>query len=611
MRFCSAPLGVWFNGQQRLFLRKIEKGGKVLFEEIPNIPQHGQRLEDIGLFKKKDLKSTHNLKEIFKSIRNYLAGNAVGTTRDEELAKQLINVILCKLYDEKFTKPDDIVHFRAGVSESLEDISSRIKKRFSQAKEVYKDVLEESDSIDMDDKSIAVVVGELQNYGLLQTERDALGDAFEIFIGRALKGGQGQFFTPRNVVKTVIEIIDPKIEDRIIDPACGSGGFLVECLRHIHKKIENRGAEYNWPETEIEAEKVAKINNNLRGIEKDKFLSKVAKAYMVILGDGKSGIFCQDSLDIPENWEEKTQASIQLGSFDIVITNPPFGAKIQVRGTEKLSQFPLGYKWEKNKKDDWVKGKVKDSESPQILFIDRCFDLLREGGRLGIVLPDGTLRNPTDGYIRQSLLERTEIIGLIDLPMSTFLPYTPTKTHLLFLRKKRKPAKDYEIFMSYAKTCGHDKRGRQVNEDEIRLIPEHLKKVETNSDYSHLGFKIRFSNIKDGILLPKYYNPDLEKDILEYRKSGKFKITTIADLVQQKIIKIMRGNEVGSENYGTGDIPFIRTSEVANWELIADCTQCLSEDIYNEYKNRQKIQEEDILVVNDGTYLMGRTGDDY
>ena len=165
--------------------------------------------------------------------------------------------------------------------------------------------------------------------------------------------------------------------------------------------------------------------------------------------------------------------------------------------------------------------------------------------------------------------------------------------------------------MSYAKTCGHDKRGRQVNEDEIRLIPEHLKKVETNSDYSHLGFKIRFSNIKDGILLPKYYNPDLEKDILEYRKSGKFKITTIADLVQQKIIKIMRGNEVGSENYGTGDIPFIRTCEVANWELIADCTQCLSEDIYNEYKNRQKIQEEDILVVNDGTYLMGRHGDDY
>ena len=457
LRLSKAYLGVWFNNNKApLFLQKFEKDGKVIFEEIPNIPKYGERVEDIGLHKRKDLQATHNLKGIFKSIRNYLAGNAVGTTRDEELAKQLINIIFCKLYDEKYTKPDDMVHFRAGIMETEEEIANRVRERFEQTKKMYKDVLELSDSLNLDDNSIVYIVGMIQNYCLIETERDVVADAFEVFIGRALKGAQGQFFTPRNVVKTVIDILDPQPEEKIIDPACGSGGFLIESLRHVFNKIESDGIEYGWPETEIDAEKVTKINENFRGIEKDSFLSKVAKAYMVILGDGRSGIFCEDSLEIPKNWKNKTQSKIQLGTFDIVVTNPPFGAKIKVSGEKKLEQYDFGYKWKKDKSDTWVKGKIKESESPQTLFIDRCLDLLKEGGRLGIVLPDGTLSNPTDGYIRQSILERAEIIGLVDLPMSTFLPNTPTKTHLLFLKKKEKPKSKYKIFMSYAKTCGHD-----------------------------------------------------------------------------------------------------------------------------------------------------------
>lgn len=317
LRFSRAPMGVWFNGEEKLFLKKIEKEGEVIFEEIPNIPKSGQRIEDIGLFKRKDLQPTHNLKSIFKSIRNHLAANTVGTTRDEELAKQIINLILCKLYDEKFTKPEEIVEFRAGLEESAKAISKRIKKRFKEAKEIYEDILDENDTIDLDDKSITYVVGELHNYCLMEVERDVVGDAFEVFVQRALKGGQGQFFTPKNVVRTAVEILDPDINDKILDPACGSGSFLVECLKHIHKKIEEKGKMYNWPDSEIEAEKIAKANINIRGIEKDRFLSKIAKAYMVIIGDGKGGIFCEDSLEKTNNWASKTQSSIQLGTFDI------------------------------------------------------------------------------------------------------------------------------------------------------------------------------------------------------------------------------------------------------------------------------------------------------
>ncbi|MBQ3623781.1 MAG: N-6 DNA methylase [Bacteroidaceae bacterium] len=609
LKFSEAELGVWFNGESTHYIHKYIKDGHIEFEEsIPNIPNYQQRLEDIGLYRRKDLKETHNLKSKFISIRNYLAGNAVGTTRDEEFARQIINIILCKLYDEKFTRQDDIVTFRAGVNESSKDVAKRIKDRFNEAKTVYRDVLDSKDVIDLDDKSLTYIVGELQSYSLMTAKRDVVGDAFEVFIHRALKGGQGQYFTPKNVVRTAINILDPDIEDKIIDPACGSGGFLIEGLKYLHGKIEKRGLEYNWPQSEIDNEKIAKANINFRGIEKDSFLSKVVKAYMVIMGDGKSGIFCEDSLEFPCNWQSKTQSNIQLGTFDILLANPPFGAKIPVKGEQKLAQFPLGHKWKLNKKTKvWEKAKVKDKEAPQVLFIDRCLDLVKEDGRLAIVLPDGMLSNPSDGYIVQHILSRAELIGLIDLPMSTFLPYTPTKTHLIFLRKKKNPRKDYTFFMSYAKTCGHDKRGREINEDEISLIPNHIKLLGKSSSGSHLGWQMKLSQIKNNILLPKYYNPDISAELDAYAQSGLYEVKSIAELEKEKIIKVSRGNEVGSENYGTGEIPFVRTSEVSNWEITSDCTHCLAEDIYEQFKDKQKIEPEDILLVNDGTYLMGRT----
>lgn len=609
LEFSRATIGVWFNGSERLYIRKYYKDGQIFFDDtLVNIPRYGQRVEDIGLYTKKDLKKTHNLKSTFIAIRNYLSGNAVGVVRDEEYARQIINIILCKLYDEKYTKDEDILTFRAGVNESHKDVAARIKKRFNEAKKMYKDVLTDEDKITLDDSTLTYVVGELQGFALMNAERDVIGDAFEVFIHRSLKGSQGQFFTPKNIVKAAIKILDPGIDDRIIDPSCGSGGFIVEALKYVHDKIDIQGKALNWPIEAIEAEKMSKINLNIRGIERDSFLSKVAKAYMVLMGDGKSGVFCEDSLKDPNLWKQETQVGIQLGAFDIVVNNPPFGAKIPVKGEAKLSQFNLGYKWKKNKKTNkWEKEpKIRDKQSPQILFIERCLQLLKEGGKLAIVLPDGVLSNPTDRYIVQYLLEHTELIGLIDLPMSTFLPYTPTKTHLLFAKKTKNPRNDYEFFMSYAKTCGHDKRGKDIKEDEIEMIVDYISKIDTLKEYNHLGFKMNISEVKNNILLPKYYNPDILKQLKEYESTNEYELKTIGELVREGILTISRGNEVGSENYGTGDIPFVRTSEIANWEIVTDCTQCISEEIYNQYKAKQNLQKEDILIINDGTYLMGR-----
>lgn len=485
LRFCKAQLGVWFNGDERFFLQKHEKNGKVFFTEIPNIPKYGQRIEDIGMFKRKDLKTTHNLKSTFKAIRNHLAANTVGATRDEVLAQQLINIIFCKIYDERFTEPDEIVSFRAGINEEAEKVKERILDLFNKVKRKYKEVIDKSDEIILDENSIVYIVGELQNYCLIEAERDSIADAFETFIGHALKGGQGQFFTPRNVVKMMISILDPSDEDNIIDPSCGSGGFLVETLRYIWNKLDEEGKKFNWNSANLREEKMEVTLNKICGIDKDYFLSKVCKAYMAILGDGKSGIFCEDSLDNPNNWHEKTKIKIAKDKFSILLTNPPFGSKIPVRGEDKLKQYDLGYKWKHSKKTGtWEKGKLKDKESPQVLFIERDVQLLCNYGRMAIVLPDGVFGNDTFGYIRHWLQDKGRILAIIDIPVETFQPNTSTKTSILVFQKlpKEKIPDNYDIFMAIAETCGHDRRGNETGSDDIQSIAAEYKKWEAKQN---------------------------------------------------------------------------------------------------------------------------------
>lgn len=463
LRLSKANLGVWFNGNERLYLQKIEKDGTVSFSEIPNIPRYGERLEDVGLFKRNSLRPAENLKPVFKAIRNYMAANAVGITRDEVFASQIINIIFCKIYDERFTRPDDTVKFRAGVNEDPDDIYNRINALFEKVKEQYSDVIEISDSLIIDSKTLAYIVGELQLYSLMDSSRDAIGEAFEIFIGISLKGDQGQFFTPRNVVDMTISMLDPSINDKIIDPACGSGGFLTQSLRYVWKKIEEEGLELGWPDSEIQAEKQKMAIKNLRGIDKDDFLSKVAKAYLAILGDGRGGIYCENSLDHYKNWSHKAQENVMFESFDIVVTNPPFGKKLSIDSKDILIQYELGYKW-KEEKGHFIKGELSDKQPPQILFIERCLNLLKPGGKMGIVLLESIFGMPKYRYVVDFILNNTKILAMVSLPEDLFQPNTHAKCCVMICQKyhegdNRGNCGDYDIFMADAKWCGHDSRG--------------------------------------------------------------------------------------------------------------------------------------------------------
>jgi len=619
----AAEVGVWFNGDEHEYLRKVhKKDGSRIYLPLPNIPRHGQRIEDIGLFKRKDLKKPSNLRAVFRDLRNHLAGMTTGITRDEALAQEIINILFCKILDEQDTASEETVTFRAGVGEDAETVQKRMVDLFHRVKtDYYDDVFETESVIKLDADSLFYVVGELQNYCITEADRDAISDAFEVFIGPALRGAEGQFFTPRNVVKMMVEILDSKPGERIIDPACGSGGFLIGALEHVWRHVEAKADKNAWKPDKRFKEKVRVAMELFRGMDKDAFLSKVCKAYMALVGDGRGGVFCANALARPEDWPSALREKITLGTFDLVLTNPPFGKKIVIKGAPVLSQFDLGYKWIRNKETKALEksSTLHEDQPPQILFLERCLQLLKPGGRMGIVLPEAVFGMPTYEYVVTYLRDRVKIRGVVSMPEALFKTSgkggTHAKTCVLFLENTRpKKGEDWPIFMADAKWCGHDSRGnltvRKNASGELILLDDlplitaryldifhHGKPTERN----RLGFIHSMSAVRNNIFIAKYYDPQIEEVLRNLEKTHE--LVPLSDLVKSRILEWNTGIEIGKMAYGTGSIPFVRTSDISNWELKGDPKQNVSEEIYAA--NKQDVQPEDIFVVRDGTYLVG------
>jgi len=330
-------------------------------------------------------------------------------------------------------------------------------------------------------------------------------------------------------------------------------------------------------------------------------------------------------------WRYIQREKIGLGFFDVLLTNPPFGSKIPITSRSLLEQYELGFKWKRDKKTgNWERThKVLDKQVPQILFIERCLNLLKPGGRMAIVLPEGVYGNPTDGYIFEYIFKNAKILAIVSCPHETFQPSTHTKTSILFLEKVANNKKDYNFFMAIAEKAGHDKNGKTIYkmddrgnyildkdgnpivDDDLPTIAERFKEFVNNGNrlrnYSHLGFSFRFSDVKSYILIPEYYNPDIEKEFKSLEATGNYELISTQSLLDQKIISIKRGHEVGSRLYGLGDIPFVRTTDIVNWEIKIDPVKCVPEEVYDKYKKKQDVKPNDILFVNDGTFLIGRS----
>lgn len=428
-----------------------------------NIDRDSLRDDEFSLFnilepyKRCQLEPPKTLIKEFKDIHNYLAGNASGITREASVASELIKIIHCKTYDEFSKKPQEAVDFWFGKGDTYSSTAKRIRSLFESVKAQEPEIFISDEQIKLDDKSICYIVKIIQMFEISGSSRDVLGEAFETIIGPALRGGEGQFFTPRNLARFAVEIVNPKPSEKIIDPACGAGGFLIETFRYSS----------NGSKSHLSTENRACSTEKIIGVDKDCFLAKIAQAQLKLNGcDSK--VFCENSLARPDEWDKKTNEYVALDKFDIVITNPPFGARIPVEGVKLLDQYDLAREWKSRKINDkidyTITADLKLTEAPQILFIERCLDLLKEGGRMAIVLPEGILGNANSGFVRKFIRENAEVIAIIDCPLETFLPSTPTKTCLLILKKAKNP-QQREVFMAIAEKCGHDRRGKPICRD--------------------------------------------------------------------------------------------------------------------------------------------------
>jgi type I restriction enzyme M protein len=475
-----------------------------------------------------------------------------------------------------------------------EHLAIMYREAFTNIKNEVQSIFLSDEEFLLDPESIGFIHDILDQVDLEDPHNDPLSELYQAFISSDARGAEGQFFTPSKAVSWIVDAIAPKIGEKIIDPACGAGSFLSFSARYLNANGASK----------------SEINGSLFGIEKDEYLAKLAKTHIAIATLKKSNVICADSIErvnkdgIPIEFEMDE-------SFDIVLANPPFGAKIVIGSEQAKKNFDLAHCWKQDKSTaSFVKtDKISTNPSPQILFLELCLKLLKPGGRMGVVIPESMISSSSGGYVVQYLLEKANLNAVIGMPEDLFKTSgkggTHTKTCLIIATKKTGIQRDQKIFMAEAKWCGHDSRGNFIPHNDLPVIlGNYLDGIdEAMNGKSHLGYLLKQSDIRNFVLAPRYYNPEPMNE-LELLKDS-HDLICIGDLVDKGVIEIKTGDEAGKLAYGTGNIPFVRTSDISNWEIKLDPKHGLSKEIYHMYEKKQDIQEGDILMVKDGTYLIG------
>jgi type I restriction enzyme M protein len=519
--FCiNAQFGLWTNGEEMLCFQKIQdKAGRWDFPEIIDIPPRGKTVEDFERPTFDRLRPAVDLRAVFKRCHNYIYGNQ--GLQKEPSFHELLKLIFCKIRDEKESGKE--VRFYVTDSERRSTtgqlkVKQRMRQLFSEVKDQYPHIFtDRSEEINLNPDVLAYVLSQLQMYSFLDTDTDIKGEAYEEIVGGNLRGDRGEFFTPRNVCRLAIKIlystypVDEWKELKIIDPACGTGGFLVTALNvaktHIFEEELAKWKDKGLAENRTEERIRSYCEKHLFGIDINPLLVRATQMNEVMHGNGSGNLISVNSLKSPAEWPEDLRGKVELGQFDIVLTNPPFGAKIPVDDPHILAQYDIAHLGTQN-------GKVTKSEElrksvpPERLFVERCLAFAKPNGRVAIVLPDSILSNPGAEMlgIREWILRHARVIASIDLPTETFEPFVGTQTSLLCLQRKTDDdirheeetgvSPDYEAFMSVPTKVGHDRRGNPIYmrtpEGEIILVDVE-EEITTISSGKKIRDKIRIT----------------------------------------------------------------------------------------------------------------------
>jgi type I restriction enzyme M protein len=443
----GAPIGIWSNGNEIIRLHREEPN---IFVEIPRIPKLTETLRDIlterwtlsWLDEHDELKQGKTtLKKILLDLEELVLGNA-GVDPFEEIFK----LIYAKLYDEWKGINDSSYQLDFFVGDrSPEQVKKAITILLDGAKRTWSGVFEPTDKIELRNDHLKVCISFLEKIKLFNSNLHIIDEAFEYLIPQVSKKKEGQFFTPRPVEDMIVKMLNPTSGEFIIDPACGSAGFLLHSVMHISggiisgKPLPQRAQNF--------------AQNNIYGVDFARKAVKIAKAINLIVGDGKSHIYKDNSL-APHTWEDDTKSGlrsrlIRFGEdtekdrenqnkflffdFDILMTNPPFAGTVKKEDIRDVIKF---YNlMEKN-------GKFLNKIGRHILFLERSIQFIRPGGRLAIILPQGILNNTNAEYIRRFIIDEARILAVVGLHGNTFRPHTGTKTSVLFLQKYTNEEKD-------------------------------------------------------------------------------------------------------------------------------------------------------------------------
>lgn len=414
--------------------RKI-KEQQLLFTEESLLPSNLPRLHE--------LRTAANLSAIFDECHNYIYANE-GLLKDK-IFHEMVKLLVMKLYDEQNNAKRGLQfgitsgEYRNILANHSSDFDQRIGKLFDTVRNKYRSLFSD-DTLKLKPLTLAYIVGRLQYISLTQTPGDIKGEAFQTFVYRHQRGDRGEFFTPHPIVRLAVEMIAPKPNETVIDPACGSGGFLIQAISYVCR---------NHPSIE----KSVYVRERIRGIEFNPDVALSAMIRLAFEGGAGTEIICANALIENEQLNN---------AFDIVLTNPPFGSKGKIEDQRILKSYLLSRRWNRTSNDEWeVTRNVLAGQSPEILFIEKCLKLLRPSGRMAIVLPDGLLQNVSNSHIRFWIRSQAKVLGVVSIPQEAFVPYgTGIKTSLLLLQKL--PATAERVLMARIQKIGYDVKGQPV-----------------------------------------------------------------------------------------------------------------------------------------------------
>lgn len=487
--------GMWTNGLDFFFLKKKPGAYGLSAKFVPQAswPIQGDASDSDSVASVSRMRrgEAAMLKTAFQRCHNYVHGNE-GMPKVDAFW-QFLYLLFAKMHDER----ENLLagrdpQFTVKLDEPFTDegrraIRRRIEDLFAEVKKKH-DLFRPGDELTLSDRALAFIVGEIAPYNLTGTDADVKGLAYQELVGDNVRGDRGQYFTPPDAVKLMVDILDPKEHETVLDPACGTGGFLRETLHHLLEKWRREEHTTGLPDTKDQLIRHQKdlaeyAREHLFGADFDSSLVRTASMSVMMLTGEPGNTFYMDSLAFPGGdlgGLEEARSRIPLESVHVLMTNPPFGTDIKIEEPEILNAYRGGVArvWSRDKETGQVVAGPNDvgAMAPEQLFIERAVQWVVPGGRIGIVLPNGILSNPgpADEGIRGWILRNCWVLASVELPVETFIHTAGVNilTSILCLKKKTAreieeeaisgKQRDYPVFMAVAEKVGIDRRGNPV-----------------------------------------------------------------------------------------------------------------------------------------------------